>query len=194
MWFRVVLYVCAYGLLVGFFLIERFVREGEGTKDMGRGEHDRGSTTLVSVAMGVAFVVVPLVPLWNWLGVGPVMTWWPGVIGVLLGVVGLIVRYHAFSTLGRFFTRTLQERDGHELVTTGVYKYVRHPGYLSDILIFAGAALAMGNVVVLLVVVVLFAPAYAYRINTEEHMLTGIFGDEYRAYQKTSKRLVPFVF
>ena len=186
-------YVLAYALLAGFFIIERFVRQGDGTKDMGRGHFDAGSTTAVSIAMGVAFVIVPLAPLWNWLRIGPVINLWAGLTGVIIGAAGLVIRYFAFSTLGRFFTRTLRQQSDHRLITTGIYKRIRHPGYLSDIMIFIGAALAMRNLVVLLVVIVLYIPAYAYRIRAEENMLVQIFGQDYIAYQKTSKRLVPFV-
>ena len=189
----IVLYAVAYALLVGFFVIERFVRVRE-TRDMSRESTDRSSTTFVSIAMGTAFVLIPLTPLFNWLGVGSWDCWPAGVVGAVAGVGGLVIRYHAFRTLGRFFTRTLRETDEHELVTWGIYRHVRHPGYLSDILIFWGAALAMENFATLIVVVVLFVPAYLYRIHVEEGMLTDIFGQRYRDYQASSKRLVPRVW
>ena len=179
-----------YALLIGFFVLERFTRT-DGTKDMARQGTDRGSTTFVSVAMGVAFVLIPVSPLLNWWGPG-YLNWWPlGIVGVVLGTGGLVIRYQAFTTLGRYFTRTLQQVDGHELVTTGIYRRVRHPGYLSDILIFFGAALAMNNLVTIAIVVVLFVPAYLYRIRIEEQMLTAAFGERYRAYQASSGRLIP---
>jgi len=185
--------VAAYLLLVGFFVMERFVRSA-GTKDMARTDHDRGTTTFVSVAMGTAFVVVPLGPLVNWLDIAPVHVVALAVTGVVMGLVGLFVRYLAFTTLGRFFTRTLRQAEDHVLVTDGIYRLVRHPGYLSDILLFTGAALATGNLIAMVVVPALFLPAYAYRIHTEEAMLAKTFGEEYEAYRRTSKRLVPFVF
>jgi len=111
-----------------------------------------------------------------------------------MGVIGLVIRYHSFTTLGRFFTRTLRETDSHTLVTTGIYAHIRHPGYLSDILIFWGASLAMNNAVTIIVVVVLFIPVYVYRIHTEEQMLTQIFGQQYRDYQSSTKRLIPYVW
>jgi len=183
----------AYLMLIGFFALERFVRVG-AAHDMSREETDRGSTTFVSVAMAVAFVTVPLTPLLNWWGPGRIGSWPLGAAGAVIGFAGLVIRYQAFTTLGRFFTRTLRETDQHRLVTDGVYRYVRHPGYLSDILIFWGAACAMNNWIVLALLVALFIPAYAYRIRTEETMLTGIFGQEYRDYQQHSKRLVPGIW
>jgi len=179
----------AYLLLVGFFVLERFVRVAEA-RDMRRRNTDRGSTTFISAAMAVAFVIVPLTPLLNWWGPGRLGGWLPGALGVIIGLVGLVVRHRAFTTLGRFFTRTLQQTDQHRLVTDGVYRHLRHPGYLSDVLIFCGAALAMNNWITPAAVVALFIPAYAYRIHTEEAMLTEIFGQAYRDYQRQSKRLI----
>jgi protein-S-isoprenylcysteine O-methyltransferase Ste14 len=184
----------AYALFVGFFFMELFVRLGAETKDMSRTAHDKGSTTLVSIAMGIAFIAIPLAPLFNYLGVGTVLGWWAALSGVGLGALGLVIRYLAFTTLGRFFTRTLRETAGQTLVTSGVYRHIRHPGYLSDLLIFIGASLAMGNLIVIVSVIVLFAVAYSYRIHVEEGMLQEIFGERYVAYQRTSRRLIPFVF
>ena len=190
----IVYYMLAYALLTGFFLIERYVRRGKDTKNMNRTKHDKGSTTLISIAMGTAFIIIPLSPLFNYLGFGLVFNIWIGTAGILFGVLGLFIRYLAFTTLGRFFFRTLREADAHILVTNGIYQYIRHPGYLSDILIFIGCSLAMGNLLPIVAVPFLFVIAYSYRIHAEEKMLIGIFGEAYRIYQKRSKRLIPFIY
>jgi len=186
-------YIFGYALLVGFFVVEYFVRRGKDTKNMERTEHDKGSTTFVSIAMGAAFVMVPISPLLNYLGLLPfhslVLNW----IGLPLGIGGLVIRYVAFTTLGRFFSRILREAEDHALVTSGIYAYIRHPGYLSDFLIFIGSALCMSNLITLVLILVTFIPVYAYRIHVEEEMLIEIFGDQYREYKKTSKRLIPFI-
>jgi len=185
--------ILGYVLLVGFFLIEHFVRQGKDTKNMDRTSFDKGSTTFISVVMGVAFVLLPLTPLLNWLGIGAVHAIGVGAAGVVLGACGLVVRYFALSTLGRFFSRTLREADDHALVTVGIYRFIRHPGYLSDLLIFIGVALAMNNLIPIVIIPITFLPAYAYRIHIEEKMLIEIFGVRYTDYQKASKRLIPFI-
>jgi len=189
-----IIYILAYTLLVAFFVIEHFFRRGKGTKNMNRSEHDKCSTTYISIVMGSAFILLPISPLLNRLGIGAIEIFPISVFGLLLGIIGLIIRYIAFTTLGRFFTRTLRESDDHILITNGIYKYIRHPGYLSDFLIFIGAALAMSNLIPILVIPVTFALAYTYRIRVEEKMLLKIFGEQYSDYQKTSKRLIPFIF
>jgi len=79
----------AYTLLVGFFILERFVRNADA-RDLRRQDTDRSSTTFVSVAMAVAFVIVPLTPLLNWREPGRIGSWAAGAVGVVSGVVGLI--------------------------------------------------------------------------------------------------------
>jgi len=191
-WTDVSLTVAAYALVAGFFVTERWARDGR-TKDMGRAATDRGTTVAISVVMGAGFVLLLVAPVLNGLGVGRLAVWWLAGLGLALQVVGLVVRVLALRTLGRFFTRTLQHVEGQTLVTSGIYRRVRHPGYLADLLLFIGAALAVHNAIVLAVVVVSFVGAYAFRIVTEERMLTTIFGSEYTAYQSSSWRLIPFV-
>jgi len=188
-----IIYVLAYALLVGFFVIERFARRGKNTKNMDRTSHDKGTTTFVSIVMGMAFILLPISPLLNWFGIGAVYILWIGILGLLLGITGLAIRYVAFTTLGRFFSRTLREAENQTLITSGIYIYIRHPGYLSDFLIFIGVALAMNNLISIIIIPISFVPAYAYRIHIEEKMLNEIFGKQYKEYQKTSKRLIPFI-
>ena len=93
-----------------------------------------------------------------------------------------------------FFIHAVVKAENHTLITNGIYKYIRHPGYLSDLLIFIGLALAMGNLIPIIIIPLTFAAAYTYRIRTEEKMLIEIFGSQYKEYQKSSKLLIPFIF
>ena len=185
-------YIAAYVLLLGFFLIEGFLRRG--SKDRGKTKFDKGSTSFISVIMGTSFVLLFAAPLLN----GWHIAWipWPavGIAGVCLAVIGLVIRCVAFATLGRFFTRTLQKTEDHKLVTSGIYHDIRHPGYLSDILTFLGLGMAVCNWIPVAFVAVTFSAGYAYRIRTEERMLIEVFGEDYVNYKKHSKRLIPFIF
>jgi len=188
-----IVYILAYLVVAGFFLVEHFVRKGADTKNMERTDRDKGSTTFVSFAMGTTFVLLVASPLCIYWHIALLDCLWLSIVGLALGAGGLAVRYVAFTTLGRFFSRVLREAEGHTLVKSGIYRFIRHPGYLSDFMIFIGVALALGNLILIIAVPVLFIPAYLYRIHVEEQMLIGIFGDQYIEYQKTSKRLIPFI-
>ena len=189
-----VIYIFAYALVLGFFLVERFVRKGQGAKSMERTGHDKGSTTIVSIAMGASFVLLAAAPFLIYWHIAMIKCMWLSIAGLALGAGGLTVRAAAFTTLGRFFSRTLREAENHALVTNGIYHYIRHPGYLSDFMIFIGIALALGNLILIIAIPALFIPAYIYRIHVEEKMLVGIFGEQYIEYKKKSKRMIPYIF
>ena len=53
-------------------------------------------------------------------------------IGVTLIVPGLILRIHSMLTLKQYFTYSIAKVDDHQLVETGLYKVIRHPGYLGQ--------------------------------------------------------------
>lgn len=182
----------AYAVLIAFFVVERWVRP-DVAKPLDRTGDDRGSTVAVSAAIAAGFVLLLLAPALDEAGVGVVLPVWLGVWGLAIEVAGLVVRVVALRTLGRFFTRTVRIVDDHQLVTFGIYRNIRHPGYLSDLMLFMGAALALRNGLVFVLIAAVFVSAYSYRIRVEERMLLEAFGDEYARYCRRSWKLVPFV-
>src|SRR5689334_15245567 len=70
---------------------------------------------------------------------------WFCLAGVVLFVLGIIIRWLAIIQLGRFFTVNVTIAEDHELVTTGVYRYVRHPSYSGTLLTFLGFGLCLVN-------------------------------------------------
>jgi protein-S-isoprenylcysteine O-methyltransferase Ste14 len=188
----IIFYIFGYLILVGFFLVEKFLRKG--SKDMGKTNFDQNSTKYISIVMGLSFILLFLTPLLNFYLIGKISCIWFGITGLLLGTTGIIIRCAAFSTLGRFFTRTLQKTDRHVLITNGIYQYIRHPGYLSDILIFLGVAMALYNWIPVIFVILAYPAVYTYRIKKEEKMLVEIFGEAYIFYQKHTRMVLPFLF
>src|SRR3712207_2495835 len=100
------------------------------------------------------------------------------------------LNYGIFSSLGENVTPTAGTREDHKLVTTGPYRWVRHPLYS------AGAALA---VALNLLVGSWFTTASGttaltlllMRLPKEEEELIERFGDEYREYAERTGRLFP---
>lgn len=107
---------------------------------------------------------------------------------------GIIIRYWAAKTLDKFYTRTLQIIEGQEIVTQAPYNLIRHPGYLGTFLLGFGAALAVTNWIVLLILVVIEFVSKASRINVEEKMLEAKFGEDYKTYSNRTWKLVPFIY
>jgi protein-S-isoprenylcysteine O-methyltransferase len=113
---------------------------------------------------------------------------------VLLVVAGLILRWWAIITLGRFFTVDVTIEKDHELVEKGPFRIVRHPSYSGVLLAFVGLGLSMGNWAALLVIVIPIGSAFIHRMNVEEDALSRALGPRYTEYIKRTKRLLPFVY
>lgn len=114
--------------------------------------------------------------------------------GAALIAVGLVVRWTAIRTLGRFFTVKVTLREGHRVIKDGLYRHIRHPSYTGVLLSIVGLAISFASWATLVVIVVPVFSAIAYRIHVEEAALVAGLGDEYREYQRTTARLVPGVY
>ena len=119
---------------------------------------------------------------------------WPVVAGLVLMAAGIGLRAWSIVTLGRFFQYQIKVQPGHQVVTRGPYRYVRHPSYTGIAMVLAGIALASGDVWSLLAVAVLGGAGLAVRIRAEERQLTQALGGEYERFAAGRKRLVPGVW
>ena len=116
------------------------------------------------------------------------------VIGLILFVLGLIIRWIAIIHLGRFFTVNVAIADDHQLITTGLYRYVRHPSYTGTLLIFLGFGLCTLNFFSLAAIFLPITAAFLWRMHVEELALKQAFGDRYQTYAATTPRLIPLVY
>jgi protein-S-isoprenylcysteine O-methyltransferase len=115
-------------------------------------------------------------------------------VGVVLFVAGLLLRWWAIITLGRFFTVDVTIEKDHELVERGPFRLVRHPSYTGVLLAFVGFALTLRNWAALLIILVPIFAAFIRRMNVEEEALSRALGSRYAEYMRRTKRLVPFVY
>ena len=114
--------------------------------------------------------------------------------GVVLFAAGLVFRWLAIITLGRFFTVDVTIERDHELVERGPFRWVRHPSYTGVLLAFVGLALTLRNWGAILVVVVPIFIAFVRRMNVEEDALGTALGEKYGEYMRRTKRLIPGVY
>ena len=111
--------------------------------------------------------------------------------GLIIMVAGFLLRDWALWRLGRFFSRVVQIENGHQLITNGPYRYLRHPAYTGMLMIFFGFLLGIGTWLGALLGLILIGASVLYRINIEEKVLAENFGNEYRAYIKRTWRIFP---
>ena len=114
--------------------------------------------------------------------------------GIAVLVSGALLRRHCWRMLGESFTGEVRVRADQRIVTSGAYAILRHPAYTGGILMNTGVGLALGSwASTALLIVVTFA-VYAYRIAVEERALAATLGEPYRAFMRTRKRLIPFIY
>ena len=115
------------------------------------------------------------------------------IVGLALIVIALINNLVAQVTLRRSYSSTLVIREDHQLVTHGVYRFVRHPIYLGVIMASIGVPVYVSSLYGLLTMSAVI-PVLLNRIRMEERMLTEAFGDAYRTYRETTSKLIPFIY
>lgn len=140
---------------------------------------------LVGAILAAVFIQGAAIPIDPWLAFS---------LGSVVVVLGVALRLWAARTLGRFFTQSVTISPGQFVVTSGPYRFVRHPGYTGLLVSLVGLALMLGNWASILIVIAGFFVAHVPRIRVEERALEENLGEEYRAFEHTHKRLVPGVW
>jgi len=180
-----ILWIC---WLLSEILLNRLVRSKKpDSKDV-----DKNSMNLIWVAIVVSMT----------LGILCANYWTariiPAGIALYLGsgliLTGMIIRFAAIRSLGKFFTVNLGIQDNHRLIRTGLYKYIRHPSYSGSLLSFAGFCLSLNNWLSLLIIMIPVIATFINRINIEEKLLLRQFGSEYKEYKRKTKRLAPLIY
>ena len=134
----------------------------------------------------LAFIINPSWMAWSSVPLPQWLRW----IGVALGVVAAVLLVWTFRTLGKNLTDTVVTRKEHTLVTTGPYRWVRHPFYV----FFALAVLANSLVAANWFLFITGAAAFlllVVRTRKEEAKLVERFGDAYHQYMSRTGRFFP---
>src|SRR5713101_883885 len=112
----------------------------------------------------------------------------------LAGVtVGIGIRVAGMIQLGNLFSGFVAVQKEHHLVTSGCYRWIRHPIYTGSLLALAGLFLVFRSWLI-----VLGLPLYLigtlWRMTDEERLLADAFGQEYEQYRARTWRLLPFIY
>jgi protein-S-isoprenylcysteine O-methyltransferase len=176
-------------VVLGAFVVDWAVPKWPAARHSGAPARtgDRSSFRIIQVA-GIASLVIAFeARRLGWAIAPPAVQY----AGLVLVVAALAFREWAVIKLGRFFSRTVQIEAGHQLITDGPYRRIRHPAYTGMVLIYVGVALALGTWAGAALSLALMLAATTYRITVEERLLTADFGDEYREYAARTWRLFP---
>lgn len=141
---------------------------------------------LATMAGLVAFVLDPAWMAWSSLPLPVALRW----AGVAVGVPTVALGIWTFRSIGRNITDTVVTRREHTLVTSGPYRYVRHPFYVTTALALVANSLTTANWFIALTGAGALA-LMIVRTTTEEAKLVERFGDDYRRYMAGTGRFFP---
>ena len=151
---------------------------------------DRGSMRLLWLTI-IAAIVLAIVFQSFRAGRFPLSPLLGRMLTIACLVCGFAIRWASIFALGRLFTVDVAVQQGHTVVQTGMYKYIRHPSYTGLLLTFAGLGLFFANWLSLAVLMVPIGLAVANRIAKEESVLRAALGKPYIEYCARTKRIIP---
>ena len=181
--------------VVGWFVIRYpYARRARRTNKVGRTDSRRELVLMAISAAGLG--VVPFIyvltgfPRFADYPFNPVLGW----LGLAVFVAALILFRRTHKDLGRNWSITLEVREQHALITTGIYSRVRHPMYSAFWLWAIAQALLLPNWVAGVAGLVGFGTLFFLRVPREETLMLETFGDEYRRYMTRTWRVLPGVY
>ena len=138
-------------------------------------------------------MIIPLVyVLSSWLDFADyLLPQWVGWLGSVLFACAIFILYLSHADLGKNWSPVLGIKEEHTLVTSGIYKHIRHPMYAAHLLWAVAQILILHNWIAGFSFIVVMIPHYLIRVSREEQMLIDQFGDEYLDYMKISGRVFP---
>jgi protein-S-isoprenylcysteine O-methyltransferase Ste14 len=153
---------------------------------------DRGSLWLIVVSITVGYLFSFSIAATK---IGRIYYWdILFVIGLLIIAIGLVVRVISIRQLGQYFTYSVSEVENHILVEKGLYKFIRHPGYLGQLLIFTGISISLSNWLSIILMLISTFIGYMNRIRVEEKFMVEQMGDKYSNYKKRTNKLIPKIY
>ncbi|MFX0060325.1 MAG: methyltransferase family protein [Candidatus Heimdallarchaeota archaeon] len=117
-----------------------------------------------------------------------------GIIGNLVLTCGGILMIWSRILLGPYGTPRIVIKDHHQLITKGIYRYIRHPLYLGYILLLFGYSFAFSSLFSSCIIILIMLPLTKSRMDLEEKLLLASLGEKYSDYTKRTNRLIPKIY
>ena len=118
---------------------------------------------------------------------------WRIATSVLFLALAPLLSWSSARSLGRQWRFDAGLNTDHELVTSGAYRFVRHPIYCSMLCLLLGTGFMITPTPLLVVSVLVFILGTEIRIRIEELLLLSRFGGRFREYQRRVPAYIPFM-
>ena len=169
-------------------------------KDRTAKNHQPAAENLLMIPVFLGMQVTPAVYiLSSWLDFADYsLPLWAGrtaaAVGALSFLLAIWLLWRSHADLGENFSPELKIKKEHNLITTGIFKTLRHPMYAAHWFWALGQALLLQNWIAGPAFLIAFIPLYAARVPREEAMMIENFGDEYRQLMSSTGRVFPKIF
>ncbi|HIH62344.1 MAG TPA: isoprenylcysteine carboxylmethyltransferase family protein [Methanobacteriales archaeon] len=147
-------------------------------------------TALIILIIQMIFISLPIIEYYLVKNdINPIISG----IGGLTIFTGFLISFFANKEIGTNWSASIEKDNSQKLITSGIYKYIRHPLYFSGLLILLGTVIYFQSWWSSTVLI----PFYLlvnWRIKHEEDNLIKFFGNEYRQYMRKTKKIIPFLY
>jgi protein-S-isoprenylcysteine O-methyltransferase Ste14 len=181
--------------VVGWFII-RYPHDRRARRTPKLRRSDRGREIVLMAISGTGLGVLPFIyvvsnaPRFANYPFRPWQAW----LGAVLFAASLWLFHRTHKDLGRNWSVTLEVRDRHTLVTSGVYSRVRHPMYSAFWLWALAQALLLPNWIAGPAGLIGFGTLFFLRVGREEALMIETFGEDYRRYMARTARILPGIY
>jgi protein-S-isoprenylcysteine O-methyltransferase Ste14 len=190
--FRIILpaFIIAFTMHRGYYVR----KHGEERNTLKRREE--GPVSKIAGILGmtgfVAILLYAINPVWlSWASLP--LPLWLRLTGVAITMFGFALLQWAQNTLGKNWSDTPRMIKEQSLITSGPYRFVRHPIYTAFLLILGATLLVSANWLIGFAWIGMTVLEVASRIGFEENLMLEYFGDQYREYMRRTGRLLPRV-
>jgi protein-S-isoprenylcysteine O-methyltransferase Ste14 len=167
-----------------------------------RPESEEEEPSRAEIIMALAFLLQPfmviLVFYENLYFISEFLIFWDNpllsYVGILILITGGLVLLVSRIQLGMYGSGKIVLEEEHELITRGIYNYIRHPIYLGGLIGWIGISLALRGLITLFLFLVMYFLILKNRMDLEEQLLQKAFGEEYLSYMKRTKRIILFFY
>ncbi|NHJ49648.1 MAG: isoprenylcysteine carboxylmethyltransferase family protein [Asgard group archaeon] len=189
--FKIILIVLYTSFSIIRINITRLKRKANKSSEINEGKFSIAFLQIYIILTVILFMIFVFAPqLFDWSKIPnyPQGLQWTG---TALGILSIILFIFVHKHLGRNYSRSLEIFDDHKLISTGPYKFVRHPMYSAFVLLHIAVFLITENWFFGIVWIGGLTIVLILRIKREEDMLIEAFGDNYKFYKEKTGILFP---
>jgi protein-S-isoprenylcysteine O-methyltransferase Ste14 len=187
--------VIVIALLIGFvahrgFYTRKVEHSAEAVLEqprLGIASQIAGLLAILALLATITYVIIPAWMSWSALPF-PVWSRW---LGVAVALGGFALLQWSQQSLGMNWSDAPKLLEGQEMIASGPYRWIRHPIYAAFLLILGSLLLISANWFVGAMWIGMTSLDVASRMNAEEAMMLGQFGERYQAYMRRTGRLFP---